>query len=267
MRKKKQHEEEASSLTGDLPERRRITPIDVQQKEFRLGFRGYNERDVDAFLDEITEEFGALIDENRRLREGAGGDAAPAATRIDAGGEPQTGDELLARAREEAATIVREAEARAAVIRSLGSIPQAASAQAMSSFILKERAFLQSLAGLIQGHAETVKDVARSARERSAAREAPAAAPAAPAEPLWTRESEETAGAGEPAAAEEPEAVPVEGPAAVAEPHVSEPDVSEPEPEVAARRDDVKVVETAPARQGSEVGSEASLRELFWGED
>ena len=27
---------------------RRLTPIDIQQKEFRLAFRGYNERDVDA---------------------------------------------------------------------------------------------------------------------------------------------------------------------------------------------------------------------------
>ena len=38
----------------------RIAPADVQQVEFRLAFRGYNERDVDAFLDRITEGLGFL---------------------------------------------------------------------------------------------------------------------------------------------------------------------------------------------------------------
>ena len=33
----------------------RLTPVDVQQKEFRLAVRGYNEREVDQFLDEVTE--------------------------------------------------------------------------------------------------------------------------------------------------------------------------------------------------------------------
>jgi len=46
----------------------RITPEEVQQVEFRLAFRGYNERDVDAFLDRITEGLSSYIEELERMR-------------------------------------------------------------------------------------------------------------------------------------------------------------------------------------------------------
>ncbi|HEX9696038.1 MAG TPA: DivIVA domain-containing protein [Actinomycetota bacterium] len=45
-----------------------ITPHDIQNKEFREAFRGYNEDDVDTFLDEVAEEFGRVFAENQRLR-------------------------------------------------------------------------------------------------------------------------------------------------------------------------------------------------------
>ena len=54
-----------------------LTPVDVQQVQFRLAFRGYNEGDVDAFLDRITEELTARIEERERLLV-AGLDAAAA---------------------------------------------------------------------------------------------------------------------------------------------------------------------------------------------
>ena len=46
----------------------RITPEEVQQVEFRLAFRGYNERDVDAFLDRITEGLSSYLEELERFR-------------------------------------------------------------------------------------------------------------------------------------------------------------------------------------------------------
>ena len=52
-----------------------LTPVDVQQVQFRLAFRGYNEGDVDAFLDRVTEDLTARIEERERLlrRVGTGG--------------------------------------------------------------------------------------------------------------------------------------------------------------------------------------------------
>lgn len=45
-----------------------LTPQDIQAKEFREAFRGYNQDDVDAFLDELAEEQARLIQELQRLR-------------------------------------------------------------------------------------------------------------------------------------------------------------------------------------------------------
>ena len=41
-----------------------ITPMDIHNKEFSRSFRGYNEDEVDQFLDEIVEEFERLYKEN-----------------------------------------------------------------------------------------------------------------------------------------------------------------------------------------------------------
>ena len=45
-----------------------ITPQEIQDREFREAFRGYNQDDVDAFLDEIAVEFGRLYQENQRMK-------------------------------------------------------------------------------------------------------------------------------------------------------------------------------------------------------
>jgi DivIVA domain-containing protein len=45
-----------------------LKPQDIVQKEFREAFRGYNQADVDLFLDQVTQEITRLTDENERLR-------------------------------------------------------------------------------------------------------------------------------------------------------------------------------------------------------
>ena len=44
-----------------------LTPADIHNKEFSRGFRGYNEEEVDDFLDEIVSAFEELIKQNTRL--------------------------------------------------------------------------------------------------------------------------------------------------------------------------------------------------------
>ena len=57
-------------IQGGGAARKRLTPIDVQQKVFRRArVRGYHEQDVDDFLDEVTEELALLLDEVRQLRD------------------------------------------------------------------------------------------------------------------------------------------------------------------------------------------------------
>ena len=45
-----------------------LTPQEIQDREFREAFRGYNQADVDLFLDQVTEEYTHLFEENQRLK-------------------------------------------------------------------------------------------------------------------------------------------------------------------------------------------------------
>ena len=188
MRKKKQQAPEGAQEAQP----RRITPVDIQQKEFRLAFRGYNERDVDAFLDEVTEEVARLYAENKRLRE----HAEYRGTLAMASGNAAEAEEILRRAREEAARIVEEARARAEAEAQLAASTEGANAPSLTSsgigdavafpaqaapgstamvnaFLGKEREFLQTLASLIQSHAESVKEEVQRLREATVAPPAP----------------------------------------------------------------------------------------------
>jgi cell division initiation protein len=46
-----------------------LTPIDIQNKEFRKGVRGYNTEDVDKFLESVSKEFEGVYAENFEFRE------------------------------------------------------------------------------------------------------------------------------------------------------------------------------------------------------
>ncbi len=47
----------------------RITPLDIQQKQFPVKFRGFDEEEVDSFLELVREEMEELLRENSTLRE------------------------------------------------------------------------------------------------------------------------------------------------------------------------------------------------------
>lgn len=49
----------------------RITPLDIQQKQFASKFRGFDMEEVDSFLELIREEMEELLRENANLREEA----------------------------------------------------------------------------------------------------------------------------------------------------------------------------------------------------
>lgn len=241
MRRKKA-EEQAASETSDA----RVTPMDVQQVEFRLAFRGYNERDVDAFLDRVTEDLAAYMEENQRLRSGAG----VAAGAVDVAGAHAEAERIIADARSEAARITREAEARAAV----GGTPAGDTRAAVAPFLNREREFLQSLGTLVQGHAEEIKQMVLTLRERSGAAET---TPSAPAPPETV--SAETAPVEPPSATEQDaEAQAEEAFAPITVPGAQDEasDAASPEPEP----------EPAASQLRRESG-DRSLRELFWGED
>lgn len=47
----------------------KLTPMDINNKEFKKGLRGYNPEEVDEFLDEIIENYEELYKDNAKLKE------------------------------------------------------------------------------------------------------------------------------------------------------------------------------------------------------
>ena len=45
-----------------------ITPLDIQNKEFSRAVRGYNQEEVDLFLDQIMADYDSLLTENADLK-------------------------------------------------------------------------------------------------------------------------------------------------------------------------------------------------------
>jgi DivIVA domain-containing protein len=239
MRRKKEAEQEAT--TGA----RRLTPADVQEVEFRLAFRGYNERDVDAFLDRVTEDLAAYFEENERLRSGGG-----RPSRLSSVGDADAASEaksILARAREEAAAIVRRAEQQATAVAA-GSTGDARAT--MAPFLNTEREFLQSLGSLVQTHAEEIKEMVLALRER-AHDDVPIERSSSPA----TGEGEDHERTADPSAASAAEI---------------RRRLGDPEPDLS---DSPVVIESATQPAYNSEGTpanerrERSLRELFWGDE
>ena len=246
----------ASSILG---------PLDVQQKEFRVSrFGGYKMRDVDEFLDRITDSMSALTVENERLRKGAPPSIVGTPDLADVS---RQADEIIERARAEAARIVAEAKATGAP--PAGGQPGAAASPqeraAVTAFLTREREFLQSLAGLVQEHAEQVRGMAKTAKRAQAPADTPPPAPRAEAA---TPKTEAAPTPPAPAATTSPASAP---PAAAA-PAAPTPEPAEDRP--AAPEPTVRIEDPEPASVGrsesegdAPAESDRSLRDLFWGED
>jgi DivIVA domain-containing protein len=271
MRKKDKDVDEAQDFTG-MPVSTVVTPADIQSKEFSVSrFGGYRMRDVDEFLDHITESMTKLSDENERLRTATGLPAAPSIGSPDLADTSRQADEIIERARAEAATIVQDARAQVAAAAG-GAVAAAtgtdAGRAAVAPFLSQERDFLQQLAALVQSHAESVKGMAKASRAKPAA--APSAAvEAAPvaAAPVPSPAPERPSPAAPSSDATQPmPPVRPQGSTPSEASGSSQPETASP----------IRVEEPATASvsagdsdddAGAGDGGDRTLRELFWGEE
>jgi cell division initiation protein len=105
----------------EVPDNMRLTPLDIHNKEFGRSLRGYNEDDVNEFLDRVIKDYEGLIRENRNLEEKVvtleerlthfqNIEESLSKSIIVA---QETAEEVKANARKEAQLIVKEAEKNA----------------------------------------------------------------------------------------------------------------------------------------------------------
>jgi hypothetical protein len=179
-------------------------------------------------------------------------------------------DEIIERARAEAARIVAEAKATGAQPTKepgAGASPQERAA--VNAFLTREREFLQSLAGLVQEHAEQVRGMAKTAKRSPAHTDTPPAAPRAPKpEEASTPKTEASPTPPAPAATTSPAAAtpPAAAPAAP-KPNPAEDRPAAPEPTVRIEDPEPASVGRSEPEGDAPAESDRSLRDLFWGED
>ena len=254
-----QRQDDESSGFGEPANAPVLTPQDIQQKEFRVSrFGGYKMADVDEFLDRLTESVGRLVSENERLRRQG---AAPVLGEPDLADVSRQADEIIQRARDEAARLVAEARERTANAAgiAMSAVASDEDRAAVNAFLQQERAFLQSLGALVQSHAESMKGMAKQARGAARPKQGDAAPPVR----------------SEPATAAKPATVAPETAAATSEP-ASEAE-AEPESDTDAtqavpkqegpRAVPIRVDQPEPAGARAREEADPSLRDLFWGED
>ncbi|MBR5381991.1 MAG: DivIVA domain-containing protein, partial [Oscillospiraceae bacterium] len=87
-----------------------FTPADIHNKEFRRGFRGYNEEEVDDFLDEIVADYESMT---KRIAELEGGLALAMRKGEQYQGMEKQLQETLAVAQKTAEEVVKTARQRA----------------------------------------------------------------------------------------------------------------------------------------------------------
>ena len=99
----------------------RFSPNDIRQQQFSVKtFRGFDPQEVDAFLDDVAEDYEAVLKEATLLREQLAGQEARARGIVDREKSLQDtlvttqrlADEMKTASRREGELIVREAELR-----------------------------------------------------------------------------------------------------------------------------------------------------------
>jgi cell division initiation protein len=101
-----------------------VTPLDLRQSKFATAMRGFNKAEVEAFLLQAADDYEQVLRENERLRQDLAKmegsleqfrdiEGSLKSTLVSA---QKVADDMRENARQEAARLVREAEARAALL-------------------------------------------------------------------------------------------------------------------------------------------------------
>ncbi|HXY54050.1 MAG TPA: DivIVA domain-containing protein [Nitrospirota bacterium] len=142
----------------------KVTPIDIQQKRFHVGFRGYDRTEVEMFLDLVRDEMENLVRDmaelrefretyDERMRELTAKEETVKNTMLMT---QKLVEDLKENARKEASLIIKDAEVRSQQI--VGDSQQEKVSLEADILNLRRRKhhFLQDLKKVIQMHLEMV---------------------------------------------------------------------------------------------------------------
>ncbi|KAF0209210.1 MAG: DivIVA domain-containing protein [Actinomycetota bacterium] len=145
----------------------KLTPLDIHHKEFGRSLRGYNEAEVDAFLDQVADELERLFKENIDLSE-----------RNEAGEEKVKGyqdmertlhntmvsaqksaEDIIAKARQDADLTLRDAEVKAKEIIHNALQQKQKTQSDLMRIKAAEEDFRGRFKALLEGHMRTLSEI------------------------------------------------------------------------------------------------------------
>ncbi len=141
-----------------------VTPLDIQQKQFHTGFRGYDRKEVEQFLDLIREEMETLVREVTELREfhQSYDERLRALTEKEdmlkstMFTTQKLVDELRENARKEAMLIIKDAEIRAQQSLDRAQAERIKLEAELQNLKRRKHHFLQDMKKVVQMHLEMV---------------------------------------------------------------------------------------------------------------
>lgn len=152
----------------------RVTPRDIQEKEFSVAFRGYKEEEVDRFLDDVTEAYETLFKENmdvkeevERLREECKkyetlGERMQAALLA----AQETAEEVKRSAQREADSILREAEIKSQKLLQTSRDQQRELKRTLATLKQVEEEFRFKLKSMLQSYSKLLDELAPMAERK-----------------------------------------------------------------------------------------------------
>ncbi len=145
----------------------KLTPMDIHHKEFRHSLRGYDEKEVDNFLDDVADEFERLFKENIDLSERLEGAKEQVRsyqemertlhnTLVSA---QRSAEDIVSKAGEEAATLLRDAEVKAKEIIHDALTQKQKVAGELVRIKQAEEQFRAEFSAALERHLKSVKEV------------------------------------------------------------------------------------------------------------
>jgi cell division initiation protein len=145
----------------------KLTPLDIHHKEFGHALRGYNEAEVDAFLDAVADELERLFKENidlseridaleQKVRDYQDVERTLHNTLVSA---QKSADELLQKARFEGEAVVKEAEVKAKEIIHNALTQKQKATNDLARIKQGEEEFRRAFKGVLESHLRGLVEV------------------------------------------------------------------------------------------------------------
>lgn len=145
----------------------KLTPLDIHHKEFSHALRGYNEAEVDAFLDQVADELERLFKENidlseklealeERVRGYQDMERTLHNTLVSA---QKSADELMQKAQREAEVVLKDAEVKGKEVIHAALTSKQKAANDLGRIKQAEEEFRMTFKALLERHLRALADV------------------------------------------------------------------------------------------------------------